>query len=413
MTRTLSTIKAASLYLTKSNATNRGLCSVYKCFPTTTQQSTANFSTHVQAEVSRWDPSLSVDYATTPPSSWFTDPEFYQLERQAVFGDSWIAVGRADQLQGSGSFFSGTVAGEPYVVVKDNEGTIRAFFNVCRHHAAQLTPLCGQGCLDKFVCPYHGWTYGLDGRLTKAMRLKGIKQFKAKDFGLKAIAAAEFGPLIFINLNPEARKESLRENFLEVYNRLEEKQFNDLTWVKRVHYPMECNWKVFVDNYLDGGYHVEHLHPALTDNLDINSYKTKVTPLYSVQEAAGLGDVRVGGHALYIYMYPSLMINRYGPWMDTNMVIPTSPSTCTVVYDYYLEKDTLESLGDNKDVFLSTSLTASDQVQQEDNMICESVQRGLLSSAYDTGRYAPGVEMADHAFHQTLARQLRERVGHI
>ena len=86
----------------------------------------------------------------------------------------------------------------------------------------------------------------------------------------------------------------------------------DMTWVRRVEYPMKCNWKVFVDNYLDGGYHVEHLHPALTDNLDISSYTTRVTNMYSMQEVAGVGDVRVGGHALYIYMYPSLMINRYG-----------------------------------------------------------------------------------------------------
>ena len=97
----------------------------------------------------KWDPSIPVESATTPPSSWFTDPEFYQLEREAIFGKSWVAVGRTDQLKGCGDYFSGTLAGEPYVVVKDNGGIIRAFFNVCRHHAAQLTPLSGKGCLDK------------------------------------------------------------------------------------------------------------------------------------------------------------------------------------------------------------------------------------------------------------------------
>ena len=82
--------------------------------------------------------------------------------------------------------------------------------------------------------------------------------------------------------------------------------------MRRVEYPMRCNWKVFVDNYLDGGYHVEHLHPALTSNLDIGSYTTRVNPLYSLQEVGGRGDCRVGERALYIYMYPSLMINRSG-----------------------------------------------------------------------------------------------------
>ena len=80
--------------------------------------------------------------------------------------------------------------------------------------------------------------------------------------------------------------------------------------MRRVEYPMKCNWKVFVDNYLDGGYHVEHLHPALTSNLDLTSYRTRVTPLYSIQEVEGLGDLRVGQSALYVYMYPNLMINR-------------------------------------------------------------------------------------------------------
>jgi len=370
-----------------------------------------NISTDVQKEVYKWDPTIAVESATTPPSSWFTDPRIYQLEKEAVFGSSWVCVGRRDQLQGLGSFFSGTLAGEPYVVVRDHGGTVRAFFNVCRHHAAQLTPLHGEGTLDKFVCPYHGWTYSLEGRLTKALRLKGIKEFKAKDFGLKQIAAETFGPLVFINLNRHAETKELKDNFLEVFNRLEERQFSGMSWVRRVEYPMQCNWKVFVDNYLDGGYHVEHLHPTLTDTLDISSYQAMVTPLYSIQEVEGVGDARVGAHALYIYLYPSLMINRYGPWMDTNMVIPTSHSTCTVVYDYFLQKDTLESLGEDKENFLATSLAASDQVQQEDNMICESVQRGLQSSAYDTGRYAPGVEHADHAFHQTLALQLRGVLG--
>ena len=96
---------------------------------------------------------------------------------------------------------------------------------MCRHHAAQLTPLSGQGSVDKFQCPYHGWTYGLDGRLNKALRLKGIKDFKARDFGLKPVAVAEFGPLVFINLEPLQAQETFTSDFSEVYQRLEERNF--------------------------------------------------------------------------------------------------------------------------------------------------------------------------------------------
>jgi len=360
----------------------------------------------IKSELARFDPSIPVESAVTPPSSWFIDPTIYQIERKAVFGRSWICVGRLDQVEQPGQYFTGQVAGEPYIVVRDGS-TLRGFFNVCRHHAAQLTDICTQGCTDKFVCPYHGWTYALDGRLTKAMRLRGIKDFKTKEFGLKPIQVAQMGPLIFINLAPDTEKEDLMNKFETAHNSLSSKNYTDMTWMRRVEYPMQCNWKVFVDNYLDGGYHVEYLHPALTENLDIKSYKTTVTDYYSIQEAGGKNNQRVGSSALYIYMYPSLMINKYGPWMDTNMVIPTGVDSCKVVYDYFLSKEFLGSMGKKElDDYIESSLKASDQVQQEDNMICESVQTGLASSAYDTGRYAPGVEMADHAFHQTLAKQL-------
>lgn len=366
-------------------------------------------STKVKDEISRWDVSIPVEKATTPPSSWFLDPEIYQLERNAVFAKNWICVGRKDQVLNNGQYFSGMVAGEPYIVVRDGD-TLRGFFNVCRHHAAQLTPVCGQGCTDKFVCPYHGWTYALNGRLTKAMRLRGIKDFKAKDYGLKPIQVGELGPLVFINLAGETA-DDLETVFQTPHVRLQDKGYLDLTWVKRVEYPMKCNWKVFVDNYLDGGYHVEYLHPALSSNLDINSYKTTVTDMFSIQEAGGKSDQRIGSSALYIYMYPSLMINKYGPWMDTNMVIPTGANSCTVIYDYYLENELLKNMTEaDLKLFIDESLKASDQVQQEDNMICESVQTGLQSSAYDVGRYAPGVEMADHKFHQTLAKQLQSHL---
>ncbi|XP_023344847.1 choline monooxygenase, chloroplastic [Eurytemora carolleeae] len=183
-------------------------------------------------------------------------------------------------------------------------------------------------------------------------------------------------------------------------------------WVKRVEYKMSCNWKVFVDNYLDGGYHVEFLHPTLTDNLDMNSYTTSTAPHYSLQEVGGKGTERIGSNALFFFLYPSLMINRYGPWMDTNMVVPTGHDSCTIVYDYYLENQLLNKMSENeKTTFIEESLTASNQVQEEDNMICESVQRGLHSSAYDVGRYAPGVEKDRQSNYNKCCLWLRTKLG--
>lgn len=178
----------------------------------------------------------------------------------------------------------------------------------------------------RFACPYHGWTYALDGRLTKATRLRGIKDFRAKDFGLKPIQVAEWGPLVFVRLADDVGQDDLASSLRDVDFEFRKRPFSPgLTWVRRVAYDMKCNWKVFVDNYLDGGYHVEHLHSDLTATLKIDSYETHVGDCFSTQKVRGAGnDARVGDDmALYTFVFPNLMLNRYGPWLDTNVILPT------------------------------------------------------------------------------------------
>jgi len=363
-------------------------------------------------EVRRFDPSVTVESAVTPPSSWFVDDKFHELDQRSVFGENWIYVGRTAQCSEPGQYFSGSVGREPFVVARDNKGTLRAFYDVCRHHAAKVSPEEGEGCVDKFTCPYHGWTYGLDGRLTRANRLKDIKDFKTKDFGLKPMSVAEWGPLVFVNADPAAESGSLAKGVSPLPTN--DLFSPELKWVKRVVFPVGCNWKVFVDNYLDGGYHVQHLHKDLAAALSIDTYKTDVHETCSVQTVTGAAnDPRVGGErSIYAYLFPNFMLNRYGPWLDTNAVVPTGPRTCSIVYDYFLEASVTASMSEAElEKFVGESLASSGQVQAEDTMICQSVQRGLESSGYDVGRYAPRVEMADHAFHARLATHYRKFLG--
>lgn len=161
--------------------------------------------------------------------------------------------------------------------------------------------------------------------------------------------------------------------------------------------------QVFCDNYLDGGYHVPYAHKGLASGLQLQSYSTKMYEKVSIQSCEG-GSMdrkddydRLGSKALYAFIYPNFMINRYGPWMDTNLVLPLGPRKCQVVFDYFLEA----SLKDDK-AFIEKSLEDSEQVQIEDIVLCEGVQRGLESPAYSTGRYAPTVEKAMHHFHSLL-----------
>ncbi|GMY35273.1 choline monooxygenase, chloroplastic, partial [Fagus crenata] len=164
---------------------------------------------------------------------------------------------------------------------------------------------------------------------------------------------------------------------------------------------------VFCDNYLDGGYHVPYAHKGLASGLQLQSYSTKMYEKVSIQSCKG-GSMdrkddygRLGSKVLYAFIYPNFMINRYGPWMDTNLVLPLGPRRCQVVFDYFLEA----SLKDDK-ALIERSLEDSERVQMEDIVLCEGVQRGLESPAYSTGRYAPTVEKAMHHFHSLLHHNL-------
>ena len=176
--------------------------------------------------------------------------------------------------------------------------------------------------------------------------------------------------------------------------------------IERRQYDLACNWKVFIDNYLDGGYHVEYAHPALSKLLDGKSYTTHCYDGFSIQSGAGQDEEgRIGGSVLYAHIFPNLMLNRYGPWLDINYCEPIDQNNCRVTIDWLLEEEFCQQKSGSKlKEYLSESLEASEQVQREDIWLCERVQKGLQSRSYEIGRYAPRVEHADYAFHQKLSQ---------
>ncbi|GMU57430.1 MAG: diguanylate cyclase [Candidatus Xenobia bacterium] len=338
-----------------------------------------------------FDPEIPVDSAWTPPARWYRDPAFFEQEK-AIFHSTWQAVARLDQLSEPGSFVASEVAGEPVVVTRDAEGNLHALSNVCRHHAACVAE--GQGQAQELTCPYHGWRYQLDGRLKSAPRLGPAKDFERSAFSLPRFQVETWGPLVFVHLGRPER------SLADELRPLKLRRLDELFFVARRSWEIGCNWKVYVDNYLDGGYHVSHLHHDLAAKLDLEGYKTELFDTLSVQSCAGGEDARVGAEAVYAFLFPNFMLNRYGPWLDTNLVVPLGVDRCLTVFDYYLEPEAVDK------TFIEESLKASDQVQQEDILICQSVQRGLGSRHYDKGRYAPLIEHADHQFHRLLARCL-------
>ncbi|HYR44426.1 MAG TPA: aromatic ring-hydroxylating dioxygenase subunit alpha [Terriglobia bacterium] len=335
--------------------------------------------------IQSYDPTIPLARAWTIPSSWYIDPDIAEVERKTVFSRSWQVAGRAEQLQTLGQYVTCHIAGEPVVIVRGTDGGLRGFFNVCRHHAAAvMTESCGEA--DQLRCPYHGWTYSLNGELKSAPDLGAVVDFDRSVMGLVPVEVALWGRWVLTKLEPgDAPLESITGLRIDHFQ-----------WFERRHYTLECNWKVFVDNYLDGGYHVPQLHKNLDSILDYADYKIETGERSCLQSS----PVATGGQALYYWIYPNFMINRYEDAMDTNLVIPRGVDRTDVVFDFYFTDVSEAARSRNL-----ASVGASDRIQQEDTAICKSVQRGLASRAYDAGRLSAR-EAGEHLFHRLLYADL-------
>jgi len=351
-------------------------------------------STGTTSELARFDPALPCERAWTAPASWYADPAFFELERERVFRQGWMAVARSDELSAPGSYVAGELFGSPWVIVRDESGELRGFHNVCRHHATAV--MKGSGSCGELVCPYHGWTYELDGRLRSAPQLGRVEEFVREEHGLKPLRVASWGPLVFVHLGQPTS--SPGDQLTALSRELDELGSGELRFVERRRYELDCNWKVYVDNYLDGGYHVPHLHGGLDSSLEMAQYEHELCERYNVQRCPGGRDQRVGAGALYAWLYPNLMLNRYGQMLDVNRVLPLTPTRTAVEFEWYAAPELDQAT-------LARWLEDSDRVQREDEDVCASVQRGLASGAYDRGRYAER-EAPMHHFHCLLHADL-------
>lgn len=368
-------------------------------------------TTTLLAKLGLFDADLPLEQARTIPGCWYTDPEIHAAECRSVFHDTWQVVGRVDQVATSGHFFTAEVAGEPLVVVRDEQGVLRGFYNVCRHRAARVAPeACGHA--NRFRCRYHGWTYDLSGRLRGTPEFEGVADFDRASHGLMPVAVETWGPLIWAHLGTAFLP--LADVLAPLIERTQGLGLERLQFVERREYVLHCNWKVFVDNYLDGGYHVNTVHPGLAGVLDYSHYHTEIAGQTSVQVSplkqadaahAAVGSVRQGKAAYYWWIFPNFMLNLYDGVMDTNLVLPLGVDRCRVIFDFYFDRTSRA-----EEDFISESVAVAHQIQQEDVDICEEVQRGVASRAYDSGRFSIKREAGVYHFHQLLATALRAAV---
>ena len=345
--------------------------------------------------------------AWTLPARFYFDRDIATRERAGIFGRTWQLVGHRDQVAKPGDYFTTNLVGEPLLVVRGLDQKLRAFYNVCRHRAGPPAEGCGSRKL--FRCLYHGWTYNLDGSLNHATETEGIEGFRPEDFPLAPVRCEEWFNLVLVNLDASARP--LASALGELADQASRFPFRTMQLFERRTYEMKCNWKTYVDNYLEG-YHLPTVHPGLNRELDFNAYAVEPYA-HHVRQWSPIRGAQPGDDTPrryqeasselttdYFWAFPNWMLNCYPDNVSVNIVQPVDEERSLAIFEWYLpEKD----LGSEA---AKASVRFSDEIQMEDVAICEAVQRNLRSRSYERGRYSVKQEKGVHAFHRMYAEAM-------
>jgi len=365
-------------------------------------------SLQVEAEIAR---------AWTLPSVLYTDPRTLLAEKENIFARTWQVVGHVSQVENPGDYFTTELMGEPLLLVRGSDAQLRGFYNVCRHRAGPPAQGCGSRKL--FRCGYHGWTYGLEGELISATEIEGVQGFRPSDFALKPVRTEQWFNLVFVNLDLGARP--LRESLGELPQQAEKFPFAEMKLFERRTYDMKCNWKTYVDNYLEG-YHLPSVHPGLNRELDYNAYVVEphargyegYVRQFSPIRGAQPGDTTPRRYpearpdlasdlgADYFWIFPNWMLNCYPDNVSLNIVLPIDAERSLAIFEWYLPEK------DHSSAAAKASVAFSDQIQIEDVAICEVVQKNLRSRSYSRGRFSVQQEKGVHAFHRMYAECMKD-----
>ena len=345
----------------------------------------------------------------TTPWSWYSDPAILESELQRIFLCSWQYAGHLGELQGPGSYFASATGPIPIVITLDANGTLRGFVNVCRHRGAILAEDASKR--GTIQCPYHAWTYGLDGCLRAAPRAGDDPGFDASRVKLLAVSVGTWGPFVFANPDPHA--EPLRDSLGDLPEVIAEHGLDveSLRFNQRAHYEIRANWKIAVENYLEC-YHCQLNHPALVQVIDERRLELRAGGLRTSQFAPidqrsldGRGPIDARGglpSAQFHLLFPSLKFNVLpGPAnLSIGPLWPTSPVTCAGYLDYWF--------ADGADQQWIDELFALDaEIGAEDTALVEAVQRGTSGGMIDRGWALGGTEPLISYFQDYV----RERLG--
>lgn len=341
---------------------------------------------------------VNVARARTLDAGWYLDPQVYELEMERLFARTWLPAARLDELTKPGDFVTTEIAREPVVLVRDQDNQIRAYYNVCPHRAGALAR--GKGSRKTLQCLYHGWTFALDGSLLRVPGFEGTEDFDPACFGLKPIRCESWGPYLFVNLDENAHP--LAKMWGDAFRHTSGLDFAQWKLAERSEYLIDCNWKVYLDNYAEG-YHVPFAHPGLNREMDLDDYYVDTYRFYSTQRVQVKSTQRGNPHnrryqnpqpgdqICYHIVFPNFLIDTYPDNISTNILKPISPDQSLLIFEWYFKDD-------HDAETMDTMIKFADEIQYQDIEICEYVQTNLRSRSYNSGRFSARHENGVHHF---------------
>ncbi len=356
--------------------------------------------------------------AQTLPQRYFVSPEVFAEEQARIFAQHWVCVGHQNQLLKAGDFFVVEVAGESLVIVRDKSEQLHGYYNICRHRG---TRLCqdASGHAGAIQCPYHAWTYALDGRLLGAPHMDGVPGFDKNEYSLHAVHLGLWEGFIFVSLATAPRP--LVEVFAPLQGKFARWNLANLRSAKRISYEVAANWKLVFQNYSEC-YHCPGVHPALAkvspydsaendlvEGLFLGGYMdiAKGTSLTMSGNACArpVGEVRDEDHARVFYysIFPKLLLSLHPDYVMVHQIWPQSPGRALIECDWFFHRDAAEV--SDPDYNPADAIEFWDMTNKQDWHVCELSQLGIASRAYRPGPYSPR-ESIPAAWDREYLRQL-------
>jgi Rieske 2Fe-2S family protein len=356
--------------------------------------------------------------AYTLPGRYYTAPEVYAAEQERIFGERWVCVGRGEQAAGAGAYFLVELAGESLIVVRDSAGRLHAHFNVCRHRGTRMCEEPGGRFGETIQCPYHAWTYGLDGRLVAARHMQDAPGFHKEDWPLRSAAVAEWDGFVFVSL--AERPEPFEIAFAPVLERFAAWGAAGLRRGAQIVYEVAANWKLIVQNYSEC-YHCPLIHPALVALSPWQSGRNDLSegPFLGGYMELKHDSMTVGGatsrppigslsgeelgRVYYYTLFPNLLLSLHPDYVMAHTLWPAGAGHTRVVCEWYFDPATMAAPGFDP----ADAVGFWDMTNRQDWHVCELSQLGVSSRAYTPGPYAQ-VEGLLWQFDQEYLRAIGE-----